>query len=120
MKVYLQLFGCIILLVIGQIFLKHGMNSIKHFSFSEFFSSGILRLFRSPYLILGFMFYGISTVIWLEILTKLELSYALPILSLSYAFNFFAAWFFLGENVSLLRFIGIVVICIGVYLVSQS
>jgi len=54
------------------------------------------------------------------ILSETELSYAYPIVSLSYIIVIFGSIILFHEDVSLLRWIGVILICIGVCVVARS
>jgi len=45
-----------------------------------------LRSIPNPKVLLGFCAYGISAILWLMILRKVDLSWAYPMISLSYVF----------------------------------
>ena len=52
--------------------------------------------------------------------SRVEVSIAYPMLSIGYVANAIAAWYFFGEDVSVMRLAGIGVIIIGVYIVARS
>jgi multidrug transporter EmrE-like cation transporter len=58
--------------------------------------------------------------VWLLTLTRLELSLALPLASVAMVVNAVGAGIMLGEPVSLLRFVGIVTVAIGIGLVLKT
>lgn len=64
--------------------------------------------------------YGISILMWMIVLSKVEVSFAYPFLSIGYVVAALAGYYFFGESLSLSRIAGIIVICIGVYLISRS
>ena len=64
--------------------------------------------------------YAVSIGAWLIVLAKLEVSVAYPLLSIGYVITAFVGFFFLGENVTLLRVLGIAVICGGLYLITRT
>ena len=68
----------------------------------------------------GLGIYAISTAVYFYILSRVHLSWAYGMSSISYIVAVFLASFFLGENVSILRWGGVLVIAIGVVLVSLS
>ena len=68
----------------------------------------------------GMTLYFLSAVVWLYLLTKLEISLVQPILALTYVITPILAIIFLGENVPPLRWIGIGVVIIGVFLIARS
>jgi drug/metabolite transporter (DMT)-like permease len=64
--------------------------------------------------------FGLATILWFDLLSRMELSLLYPFMSLSYVIAFFAGWFFLGENPQPLRLVGIVIIILGIALVARS
>ena len=61
-----------------------------------------------------------SVVVWLLVLSRVQVSYAYPMLSIGYIVNAVAAYYLFGEDLSFIRIAGIVVIIMGVYLISRS
>ncbi|QUW04747.1 EamA family transporter [Chloracidobacterium validum] len=59
-------------------------------------------------------------ILFLTLLSKLDLSYVLPVTSLGYIITALLGAFLLGEAVSSTRWLGIVAIAAGVYLVTRS
>src|SRR4051794_14513414 len=57
---------------------------------------------------------------WLRVLESAELSYALPITSLSYISVCALSSFFFGESVGSLKLLGIVIVLAGVWCVSRT
>lgn len=106
--------------VIGQILIKKGLNLLGNINFSGGFVHSYLKIFFAPYVILGVLTYVCSIFFWLYALSKVDLSFAYPFLAISYVLIVLASQFFLGENVPFLRWIGVLVICVGVFLVSKS
>ncbi|HEX5167355.1 MAG TPA: EamA family transporter [Thermomicrobiales bacterium] len=105
----------------GQILLKQGMSKMGEQSLAVGGLADIgLRIMTSPWVILGLMVYASGTFFWLIALSRVELSFAYPFASLSYVFILASAWALLGETVSILRLAGVVTICLGVLIVSQS
>ncbi len=46
-----------------------------------------IRVLTEPYILLGFGLYAAASLLWLRVLSELELSQAYPLVSLSYAFS---------------------------------
>lgn len=74
----------------------------------------------SPYLWLGFLSVITLFVIWTTILSKIDLSVAVPIASFSYILVPIVSIIFLHERISALRWAGIFFILLGVIFVSLS
>lgn len=64
--------------------------------------------------------YAISIVTWMAVLSRVEVSYAYPFLSIGYVLSAVAGYFWFAESISPIRILGIIVICIGVILISRS
>ncbi|HEB57438.1 MAG TPA: 4-amino-4-deoxy-L-arabinose transferase [Gammaproteobacteria bacterium] len=79
-----------------------------------------LRLASEPWLWLGLFCYGISVIIWILALSRVDVSIAYPMLSIGYVVNAFAAWALFGEMLSTGRIAGIGIIIIGVYVLARS
>ena len=107
--------------VIGQLLLKYGMNKLGNFKISlESLIPVFIKAFLSPYILLGLGCYVTGFCIWLIVLAKAEVSYAYPLISLGYVLTAVMGWWLLGENVTWLRMAGIIVTCLGVFVISQS
>lgn len=106
--------------VVGQVLIKKGLNSLSPLDFSVGFISLYLKIFLSPYVIFGSAVYCLAMCLWLYALSKVDISFAYPFQSLSYVLVIFTSNWFLGENIPLTRWAGVVVICFGVFLVSRS
>ena len=70
--------------------------------------------------LIGLVIYISNFFLWMFILSKIDLSVALPLASIGYILVPFAAIFFLHEFVTPLRWLGLVFIILGIYFVSQS
>lgn len=80
----------------------------------------IKTMLPSGFLWLGLFSVAITFIIWSAILSKIDLSVAVPIASLSYIFVPLVSLFFLGEKIVALRWLGIIFILTGVIFVSMS
>jgi len=110
----------ILLSTIGQILVKIGaVNLTLNFSGSNLMPS-ILSILKNLPVMVGITSYGVSFLLWIKVLSKVELSYAYPMVSLGYVLVMIYSYFFLHENISLLRVCGVIFIIIGVVLVSRS
>jgi multidrug transporter EmrE-like cation transporter len=107
--------------VAGQLSLKHGMSKLGNFALSlSTLPPVFVQAALNPYVILGLVFYGLGFLVWLIVLAKAEVSYAYPLISLGYVFTAILARVLIGEAVTLTRMTGILVICVGVFLVARS
>lgn len=109
----------IILLSAGQTALKAGLNAIGGVSLADGLA-GIFKLFQTPWVIVGFLCYGLSSVLWLDVLSKLDFSLAFPMVGLTYVFTLLIGRFFFGEAVGWERILGVVLILSGVLFLIRS
>jgi multidrug transporter EmrE-like cation transporter len=111
---------CILLGAFGQISLKYGMKTIGSIAFSDMFFSKFFKILFQPFVFIGILLYAISMLLWLIAISKLELSFAYPLLSIGYIVVAFLSFIFFKENITLIRWTGIVLIVIGCFLLLKS
>ncbi|MGB0723660.1 MAG: EamA family transporter [Gammaproteobacteria bacterium] len=105
----------------AQLMLKKGMINIGHF---EFTPSGILPIIGQTatnlFIVGGLACYVLSVGIWMLVLSRVEVSWAYPFLSVGYIVTAVVAYAAFGEDLSPSRIIGILLICLGVIFISRS
>jgi multidrug transporter EmrE-like cation transporter len=108
--------------VVGQLLLKKGMTMVGQFNFTDLAQivPQFMRAFTNPWVFAGFAFYFLSSLFWMIVLSRVELSVAYPMLSLGYAVVLLASFFLFQEAVSPVRWLGVLVIMLGVVLISRS
>jgi len=116
----LLLFG-VFLNACAQLFLKLGMTRIGEFTFTlnNLWPIG-WKVATNYFVILGLFCYIISVIVWLMVLSRVPVGIAYPMVSIGYIITAVAGYFLLGEMLTTIRIIGIVVIILGVYLVVKS
>jgi len=100
----------------GQLCLKHGVNLLGP-------NVGPLQVIRgifTPYVFMGFVCYGLSSLVYLWVLSKLSLSFAYPFVALSFVMVVVLSWWLLGEDLPPLRIVGVALIMFGVLTVAAS
>ena len=122
MKVYIiAMVFSLILSIAGQLLLKKGMNRVGQVSLlNSNVMKTVFRMLTNPFVVIGGFVFVASLALWLVVLSKLDVIYAYPIVSINYALIALASKFFFKEKVSKLRWVSIFVICMGVVLVSLS
>ena len=112
--------GCSILLAVaGQLLMKKGMIIFGSFPANEFIQK-IIPMVLNPYVFLGITCFGFSAITWLVVLSRFELSFVYPLVSVAYILVAIASYLFFHESVTLIRWLGIAVIVFGVFLISRS
>jgi uncharacterized membrane protein len=106
----------------GVILLKKGMNHIGEVQ--SITAGEILRVAKAgavnPQILLGVFFEALFFLCLVILMSKSDISFLWPLTALSFVFATFAAIIFLGENVSLVRWIGVILIVIGAAFISYS
>jgi multidrug transporter EmrE-like cation transporter len=121
----MMIFGLILFGVLlnagAQLMLKAGMSQIGHFEFTIANALPVgIKIMANPPIITGLVMYVISVGVWLLVLSRVQVSFAYPMLSIGYVVNALAAYYLFGEPLTSIRMLGIFVIIAGVYLVGQS
>jgi multidrug transporter EmrE-like cation transporter len=111
----------VVLNAAAQLLLKAGTNVVGRFDFT---AANVLpvaaRIVAEPHILAGMLCYGISLVVWIMGLSRVEVSVAYPMLSLGYVLGAAGAWYFFGEAVGPLRLAGVAFIIVGVCLIARS
>ncbi len=107
------------LAIAGQLLMKRGMMSFGTFPVSQLLVN-IIPMFLNPWVFTGLVAFGLSSVFWLVVLSRMELSLVYPMVSVAYVIVALLSWYFFKENLSLIRWAGILVIVMGVVLISRS
>ena len=109
----------ILLAVSGQTLIKQGVSLIGEYSSMPlvvFFK----QAFLSPFVITGVFLYILSSFVWFLVLSKLDLSVAYPALSLGYILVLLIGFFYLHEPLTMYKLLGVLLICLGTYLVFHK
>ena len=106
----------------GNVFLSKGM---KHIDLTNRVMDGdflvpLLQIVQSPMIWMGTVLMIIFFLLFLTVLSKADLSFVLPVISIEVVVNVAFAGYFLNEPVSTARWIGTMLISIGVILVFRS
>ena len=105
----------------AQIMLKLGMMSLGDFSsLSENPILKILQIVFQPWVFAGLVTFVISMASHLFVLSKVELSFAYPFLSLAYVVVAVATYLLFKEDLNIYRVGGIAFIIVGTILIAQS
>ena len=106
---------------LSQLLLKQGMIRIGKFDFG---GNTLLKMLPviafNPYVVGGLMVLVFSMGLHLMALSRVELSFAYPFLSISYVLVLIAGYFWFGESVNASRILGVALICFGTFFVARS
>jgi drug/metabolite transporter (DMT)-like permease len=106
---------------IGQVLLKKGMTGMGPLTLSADQLGPVLwRMATNPYVLGGLCIYGLATIFWLTALSRVPLSYAYPFVSLNFLVILLVSWRLFGEDISVWRLLGTLVVGVGVLLIAKS
>ena len=108
--------------VAGQLLLKVGINRIGIVNFGNLdaFKQFFLGVIKSPLVMTGLFLYVVSSAIWLIAIAVVDLSFAYPFLGFTYVMVLVLSKFILKEDVNPIRWIGTIIITIGVVVLSRG
>lgn len=103
------------LMATGQMLFKYGANGKSITSVLD-----IIRLFFTPVVFFALCLYAVTTMLWLYILSQVPMSFAYPIQALAFPLVLMASMMILGEQISPIRWIGVLVIVLGVVIATHG
>lgn len=105
---------------LGQLLLKLGAKKLGNLNLTgHTLLKEILQTITTPEIFSGLAFFSISCLLWIKVLTKFELSYAYPMVSLGYVGVAVLSYIFLNESISLNKILGIGIIITGVVVINS-
>ena len=106
----------------AQLFLRKGMPNVSLVTNQGVLelAQGAIRVVLNPWVFSGLSCYAISIVLWMYVLSKVQVSFAYTFLSVGYVIVVGAAYLFFREPVSVMKLAGIALICAGVVLVARG
>ena len=118
---YFYIFLTIVFTVYGQLILKHQVNTIESqpsgIDVIPFFMKFI---FTRPLVISGFISAFIASVSWMAAISKFELSYAYPFMSLNFVVVLVLSVVIFGESINWFKIMGLLTICLGIFIDSKG
>jgi len=107
----------VVFAAVGQVSWKLGMNLIG--PVTGFGSFDLISVFLDPHILFGLIMYGLSTVFWLIALSRMELSFVYPFISLTYVLVLALSYVVLKESIGLNKIAGTVLIILGLIIISK-
>ena len=100
-----------LLMVTGQILFKIGSRGRQLSSIKD-----VISMMFSPVILLALCVYAGTTVLWLFILSKTELSFAYPIQALAFPIVLIVSALLFHESIPINRWTGVAIVFAGVYI----
>ncbi len=107
--------------VYGQLVLKWQMGGVGplpagHLAKLIF----LLQQFLNPWILSGFISAFLASLAWMAAMTRFELSYAYPFMSLAVVIVMILGVVFFGETVNLPKVLGTLLVMFGLVLISRA
>ncbi len=110
--------------VLGAVFLSVALNATGQVLFKSAYAAqpeaSLFSVLPRLEIWGGFILYGLSAVCWLWVLSRAQLSFAYPILSLTFPIVVGLSAVLFSESISPMRWTGVGVIVVGVSFLSRS
>lgn len=119
---YFYIFGTIFFTVYGQLVLKwriSGYGALPDAGMGEKVIF-LLKLLLDPFIFSGFASAFVASLFWMAAMTKFDVSYAYPFMSLAFVFVFALSVFLFKEPVTMYKIAGLGLIVLGIYVSSRS
>lgn len=122
MLIFLMTVASVLLSALSQVLLKSGMVSD---GVRRAIEEGnplpiIATVATTPSILLGFMCFGVSVLMWLIVLAGTPLSTAYPFVALGIALTVAAGAIFFAEPLSIQKIVGVALIILGIVTVSSA
>jgi drug/metabolite transporter (DMT)-like permease len=102
---------------IGNVMVSKGMKSVSQ---ADGLFPAVLQAAQQPWVIGGTLLLLVFFALYAAALSWADLSFVLPVTAFGYVLNAAFASFFLDEPISLTRWAGTLLICVGVVLVART
>ena len=103
----------------AQILMRKGMLILGEVSISSLVKT-LPQMITNVWLWLSLFCYGVSIITWMLVLSRVEVSFAYPFLGIAFVLVTILGYLLFKENLTFIRVIGIILICIGVFFISRS
>ena len=118
MNHYFYILFTLLFTVYGQLILKWRLSNLKVVLpgdvMDKFFY--LIRLVLDPFILSGFIAAFVASLFWMAAMTKFEITYAYPFMSLAPALVFLLGVFVLNESFTLGKVIGLIIIMLGIFI----
>lgn len=101
-----------VLASVGQVLLKIGVS--RSGGTEQPIAARLLDAVVNPYIFVGLSIYAVCALLWLYVISRIPLSIAYPVLSLTFVFVPVFAHFFFGDVLSFKQWIGLILLVVGV------
>lgn len=123
LKIFALILASVGLSALAQIAFKLGMSSsVVQTAIGERAEWPLVlwQICTQPYVIGGFICYGIGALMWLFVLARIDVTLAYPFVGIGFILTMVLGVIVLGEVVSVMRIVGTLLIILGIALLASS
>lgn len=107
--------------VYGQLVLKWQMGGAGPLPQGHLEKLGfLLQQFLNPWVFSGFVSAFVASLAWMAAMTKFELNYAYPFMSLAFVIVMVLGVLFLGETVNMRKVLGTLMVMAGLIVIARA
>lgn len=120
-KTVLLAISTTLLITSGQVLWKIGIQKAGGFYLPEQSILGnLFRILFNGWVFSGFVVYAVATGFFMWLISKFDISLIIPITSVAFIYSLLAGYFIFGEQISLYRVFGVLLIIAGVFFVVKN
>ena len=107
--------------IYGQLILKRELLTLENLPSGPALAAFFVKLIlTNPYVLSGFVSAFLASLCWMAAMSRFELSYAYPFMSLNFVFVVLLSWWLFSETLDAAKLVGLALICSGVLVVGRS
>ena len=104
----------------AQIAFKFGVTAAREGSPDASVPGTLLSFLLSPGVIAGLALYGVGTLLWLNVLSRVEVSQAYPFVGLGFVLTAILGSVLFGDTLTMPRIAGTMLVMLGIYMIARS
>jgi multidrug transporter EmrE-like cation transporter len=107
--------------VVGQLLVKYGTRQVGSFPAAlDGAPTFLLRALTNPGILLGLASAAIAAIAWIGAVSLTDISFAYPFMGLAIVLVLVLAPLVFGETVSLWRWLGVALVCLGITIAARG
>jgi uncharacterized membrane protein len=118
MQIFIPIAVTIALTVLGQLLVKQGAMQVG--SQTDSTAQLVLRVLLNFKIVAGLACAVLAALSWMVALSRTDLSYAYPFMGLAIVLVLALTPMVLGERIPVCRWIGVLVVCVGLWIASRK
>ena len=105
---------------LAQIAFKFGVTAARDGAPATSTAGTLLSFLLTPGVIAGLALYGVGALLWLGVLSRVEVSQAYPFVGLGFVLTAILGTALFGDTLTMPRIAGIMMVMLGIYFIARS